>query len=700
MRFLALSLSLLLCAIAPNFAAAQQAMPDAPQVTATLTSPQTATGTESTVPLLLTFALPEGWHTYWRSPGIAGAPPQLDWKNSQNLKSATIQWPAPTRFSQQGLETFGYEGTFALPLTATLDKAGDALDLKLSADLVVCNEICVPAHATASLSLPAGASKPSHDAAAWQTARDLVPQDLNSARVILNNLELKTDTTPPAVILTASRVGGWSNPDVIAEAGDAVFNKPTANIEGEKAIFTLPLDTADDAAALPGHVITLTFLNDSARAAEGATTINGIAATETTATKVEETEAPADAPVEMAQAHRSLWTLLLISLLGGLVLNLMPCVLPVLSLKLLSVVQHAGETKARIRAGFLTTASGILVSFWMLAAAATGLQLAGHSVGWGVQFQQPLFLAFLYAIVLAFAANLWGWFEIALPWRWQNKLGGPQTVGEIPSLTQEFATGLVATLLATPCTAPFVGTAVGFALAGSTVETFSIFTALGLGLASPYLLIALFPALARKLPRPGKWMAPLRVVLGCALLATAFWLLGLLEVQLGLHSTLGLVAGGGVLLLALKRRFLWASLALLVVLTLSPLALPADPVMMDEGTPSTKMSWQKFAPDQIAPLVESGKTVFVDLTATWCLTCHANETFVLNTPEITAALSKPDIVLMRGDWTRPDPVIAKFLMDRQRAGIPFNMIVTPHNPAGTILPELLTKDAVLKALEQ
>jgi suppressor for copper-sensitivity B len=385
----------------------------------------------------------------------------------------------------------------------------------------------------------------------------------------------------------------------------------------------------------------------------------------------------------------------------------MPCVLPVLSLKLLSVVGHGGGSVRQVRRGFLASAAGIVVSFLALGTVAVALKAAGHAAGWGIQFQHPLFLTATAVIVALFAANLWGLFEIRLPGAVADAaLAAGQ--GGRHEITRNFLTGAFATLLATPCSAPFLGTAVGFALARGPFEIYAIFAVLGVGMALPYLLIAWAPWLATRLPRPGSWMVTLRRVLGLALAATAIWLLSVLDTQAG--RTAALLGGGliGCLVAvlwvghharALSARVMWGAVTIVALLGI---LLP--PQFAQVGGPATaiardRIHWQKFAPEAIAGHVAAGRTVFVDVTADWCVTCKVNKALVLDQESIAARLNGKGIIAMQADWTRPDPEITAFLQRFNRYGIPFNVAFGPGAPAGRPLPELLTREAVLSALE-
>jgi len=397
----------------------------------------------------------------------------------------------------------------------------------------------------------------------------------------------------------------------------------------------------------------------------------------------------------------ALVSMLGVALLGGLLLNLMPCVLPVLSIKVLSLIGHAGAERQTIRAGFVASAAGIVTSFLLLAVIAGTLKLLGLAVGWGVQFQQPLFLATMVVVVTLFAANLLGLFEIPLP-QWASNLG---LKGDAHGMAGHFLTGMFATLLATPCSAPFLGTAVGFALSRGLFEILVIFLALGLGMALPYLAVAAWPDLARMLPKPGKWMLVLRRLLGAVLLLTGAWLLVVLSAEAGEKASLTVGALMGGLLLALgSSRFIGVrARAVLVVLfslgalAVSLMALPKPATAVPEHL---KSLWQPFDRDAIAKDVADGKLVFVDVTADWCITCQVNKATVTYRSPVAERLTQPDVVAMEADWTRPDDNIAAYLASFGRYGIPFNAVYGPGAPDGIALPELLTPELVMEALDK
>jgi len=393
-----------------------------------------------------------------------------------------------------------------------------------------------------------------------------------------------------------------------------------------------------------------------------------------------------------------------LALLGGIILNLMPCVLPVISLKMLSVIKYNSNELNYIRKGFLASASGILCSFLLLASTLVILRAFGQTVGWGIQFQEPIFLGAMAVVMTLFAANLWGIFEIKLPSFLFSTLGPAK---QRQSMVENFITGVFATILATPCSAPFLGTAVGFALARGPLEIYVIFVFLGIGFSIPYLIIAIFPKLAHYFPKPGQWMIILRKVLGLALIATVVWLLYILNIQMGFQAALFksillfIIIG---LLILQKRRSNITGKMIVGIISVAAFLVVINPLEMDgnKKKPQSVVEkfWKKFNPDNILPKVAEGKIVLIDITADWCLTCKVNKVLVLDSEIIRNYVNRNKVIAMRADWTNSDPLITAFLKRFLRYGIPFNIVFGPKVPQGIILPELLTKNTVLSALKK
>jgi suppressor for copper-sensitivity B len=415
-------------------------------------------------------------------------------------------------------------------------------------------------------------------------------------------------------------------------------------------------------------------------------------------------EGPAEKPAAAGGAS-FLW-MLGVALLGGLILNAMPCVLPVLSLKVFGLVRSAGHGRAEVVRGALATSAGILVSFWALALAAVAARSAGAAVGWGVQFQRPGFVAFLAVVVVLFCLNLWGLFEIPLPAR-LARFGGS---GPREGAAGHFASGLFATLMATPCSAPFLGTAIGFALAQEAGVILAIFTAVGLGMSLPYLLLAVAPGTARFLPRPGVWMETVRGVMGFLLAAAAVWLFYVLSSQMSPERVAAVQLGllGLALFTWLRHRgFTGASLRRaagvgMAAAAAATLALaiwtggeaPAQATETAEGL----IRWESFDRAKAEQLATGGQLVFVDVTADWCFTCKVNERLILNSPEVAGAFEEHGVVPMKADWTNRDDEIGNFLAEHGRYGIPFYVLYRPGQEPH-VFSELLTKETILEAVQ-
>jgi suppressor for copper-sensitivity B len=638
-------------------------------------------GSGDAVWLGLQFELEPHWKIYWRSPGDAGFPPRLDWAGSENLAGAAIAWPAPERFTVLGLETMGYQNAVVLPITARLVKPGEPLRLRAALQYLTCEIVCVPYETTLALDLPAGAAPAGVTGfgALIGRYRAQVPGDATGSGIRLESASLETGAKPVLTLALAANPP-LAHPDAFVEGPDGIgFSAPVMLLDdpAHPLLRLRAYGNPPDLAQLPNRNLVITVV-DGNRAIEAAT--------------IPDAAVP---PPELA----ALLPMMLTALIGGLILNLMPCVLPVLSLKLLGAVGHASGGSGALRRGFLATSAGILLSFLLLAGVMIGLRAAGVSVGWGLQFQQPVFLAAMAALTTLFAANLWGWFEVPLP----RFVGDRAPASQDGSLAGNIAAGAFATLLATPCSAPFLGTAIGFAFAGSSLDILLIFAMLGLGLALPYLAVALAPGVARWLPKPGRWMIVLRRILGVALLGTAAWLVYVLSAEAGESVALVVAAALAALLVSLgaleasRFRAAGASLAVVVALVaagIGPTLPEASAVASDDAL------WQPFDRGRISELVAEGKTVFVDVTAQWCLTCQANKRLVLDQAAVRASLGATGTVAMAADWTRPDPIIAAYLKSYGRYGIPFNAVYGPSTPQGIPLSELLTPADVLSALDR
>ena len=667
------------------------------QASVRLVSATTGTGDLDTVRIGIEFNLQPGWKTYWRTPGASGLPPQVDWTGSYNIGSAEFLWPAPKRFSLIGLDTFGYADQVIFPIDIRTERPGEPVRLKAKVAYLVCAELCIPGEAELDMVVPADSAAPSQFANMIDSFRAQVPGDGRAAGLTLEHAVLSGTAEAPYLEAAFTSLAPFNAPDLMVEGPDTViFERPEITVDGAgtRAIIRVAATEAagiGGSLGLDGEALRLTLV-DGLRAMEVELTppfgAAGLAVS----------GAPND-------ADASLIVILGLALLGGLILNLMPCVLPVLSIKLLGVVSHGGGERAAVRVSFVATAVGIVASFLVLAAAAVIGKSAGVAVGWGMQFQQPLFLAAMVVLLTVFACNMWGLFEFRLPMAAADlalRHSGGTSLGGT-SLRGSFGTGALATLLATPCSAPFLGTAVGFALSRGAVEIFAIFAALGIGLAAPYLLVAALPGLATRLPRPGRWMIAFRRVFSIGLAASALWLLSVLAVQVSLTAALVvgalMVASASILVV----RLAWSPLARFAPIGVAALAVAAlaTPMLVtvDRAAPrpldQRVIAWQAFDPASIAQHVAAGKTVFVDVTAEWCITCVVNKTLVLENADIADLLNRPGVVAMQAYWTRPSDSISAYLAQFRRYGIPFNAIYGPDNPRGIVLPELLTTSSVM-----
>jgi suppressor for copper-sensitivity B len=657
-------------------------------VSARLVSGVSAIGTDAVIPLGLEIKLANGWHTYWRSPGQAGLPPQLDWSRSQteenNLQSAVIMYPAPRRYTDYGLETIGYRDHVLFPIDATLQKAGKALNAEVGVDLLACFSICVSKHFDLKLAIPEGSPGSSPEATLLAHARDQLPSDSTDSGILFKNVVGEGESLTFAFVTTRDRI---SQPDVFIENEKNIgFSAPEVTIDPSGFAATLKVKTVDTMPAnttLAGLPLKLTIING-----DHATEIKAVA------------PAVLSSPAVFVPQQTSFKFALLFALIGGFILNLMPCVLPVLSLKIVSVVSHGGGDEGRVRQSFLITAAGIIFSFLVLACVTIVLKHLELAMGWGVQFQQPAFLMFLVLLLTFFAANLWGLFEISLPQFLVDRMESTYH----PKLAGDFATGAFATLLATPCSAPFLGTAVGFALASGAKEILAVFFVLGFGMALPYFLVALFPRTVTLFPKPGAWMVTLRRILGFALAITALWLVWVMAAQITAPNAMAfvLLMGALMILLASKKHGLSPKLttAGIIIVCAAALTMGISGHMKSKERATMDRLWLEYNPTALRADIAEGKTVFLDVTADWCLTCRANKNFALSDKEVVQRLFHSGVVAMQANWTSPDPAVNDLLHKYGRYGIPFNVVFGPSAPQGIVLPELLTPTLVLKALDE
>ncbi|HEH9418682.1 TPA: thioredoxin family protein [Aeromonas sobria] len=618
--------------------------------------------------ILLDVELESGWKTYWHSPGEGGIAPQILWH--EPIAALQWHWPVPRHFEVAGLSTQGYQGEVRFPLSLSYP-AGQPL--KGTLRLSTCSNVCILTDYPFTLTVDGQA--PANFDFAWAKAMSTLPQPLpTETRVELgyqhNQLQLR-----------AERAEGWQQPSLFIDALEgAEFGKPALEVQGNTLIARVPVSDGwqGDAPDLRGQSLGL-LLSSGEQAWQGKGTIG--------------------APLVLPGQSHSLFWLLGAALLGGLILNLMPCVLPVLALKLGSVLQHQEREQGTVRKQFLAASAGIIASFWVLAAMSSLLRTTQGAVGWGIQFQSAGFIGLMVLVTLLFCANLLGLFEIRLPSNLSTRLATSGGNG----LGGHFLQGSFATLLATPCSAPFLGTAVAFALAAPLGQLWLIFTALGIGMSLPWLLVAALPRLALWLPKPGRWMNHLRILLGLMMLGSSLWLTSLLDNHLGSYATgwlmVAMVLG---LIFAIVWRYGMRGFTLAIALAaLIGSALLLSGAFSAQGSTSVdKVVWQPLSERAITDALAQNKRVFIDVTADWCVTCKANKYNVLLRDEVQQALSAPDVVALRGDWSKPSETIAAFLRQRGAAAVPFNQIYGPDLPQGATLSPLLDKDELLTTLHQ
>lgn len=621
--------------------------------------------------LLLEVKLQPGWKTYWRTPGEGGIPPSLRWDNPE-IKTRWY-WPTPQRFDVAGISTQGYHNQVNFPLVMKDAPAG-----KISGTLTLstCSNVCILTDYPFTLNL----AQPVDGQFSYDFAQAMghVP----AASGLTDRLQ--AGYRPGEIQIEARRTAGWQHPALFLDnPPDTSVGEPVLQIDGDTLSARIPVsdEWGDPAGNLRGKPLSL-VVADSGMAQQSTLTIG--------------------APLAIASGSAvPLWQILLLALAGGLILNLMPCVLPVLAMKLGSILQIQQRERRAVRGQFLASSAGIIAAFIGLALLMTLLRLSNQALGWGIQFQNPWFIALMVAVTVLFSANLFGLFHIRLPSGFNTRLATHQGSGH----GAHFLQGVFATLLATPCSAPFLGTAVAFALAASLPQLWVVFIALGAGMSLPWLLIAAWPTLALRLPRPGRWMNALRIVLGLMMLASCLWLLSLMAAHIGLRATL---ISGGVLLLFLLAA-LWRQQGARQALAVSAVALCFTGLLLLIGSLAASrghkplqdnIHWQPLSEQAISQALAQHKRVFVDVTADWCVTCKANKFNVILNSKVQKALQAPDVVALRGDWTRPSKTIQHFLQARHSLAIPFNQIYGPGLPQGKVLSPLLTTESVLTTLEQ
>jgi len=632
------------------------------------------------------FKIKKGWHTYWLNPGDSGEAPRLKWETSSDFTGGPLEFPDPSRIEIPPLANFGYSGEVIY--LAEVKPAADLKDVSfaLKADLnwLVCEEFCIPEKGHFEISLPLSPSPPTADEERrllFEEARKKIPDPARGSRAFLRMegnevlLEVEDDSPlPPGPLAGAA---------FFPAAGGVIENAAAQDIRKTPAGIVIRVRKSEILRSTPETLRGLLVLDGAFP--------EGRRAEWVFASTKEEKSAP--------------FKVLGFAFLGGLLLNLMPCVFPVLSIKVLSLIKKSGEARAKIMKHGLSYTLGVLVSFWILAGILLLLKLGGEAVGWGFQLQSPVFLLVLSYLLFFMALSLLGLFEIG-----NSVMGLGHALAGRGGYTGSFFTGALATVVATPCVAPFMGPALALGLSQPSAVSFLIFSALGLGLALPYLALCLHPAWLKFLPKPGAWMETFKQAMAFPLFATVIWILWVFLLQTSPLSLtwvlIGLlVLGFGSWLSAKLKIGAWkksaAFLGVLLALALGLSGLKKEPKSAVLSSAQAGVEWLPYSPEALENLRKEGKPVFLDFTAAWCITCQVNERVALRSDEVLRRFQEKGVSLIKADWTHPNEAIARALKDFGREGVPLYILYGKGAEAAPqILPQILTPKAVLEALDK
>ncbi len=654
------------------------------------------------------------WHTYWKNPGDSGLPTELSWTLPAGVSAGAVDWPTPRKFPLGTLANYGYEGTVLLPVPLTIAQApsGATLPITLEATWLACRQECIPEEGRFTLNLPVQGSTASHaaefDAA---LARRPVAAASGDGAVVPEAGFLAVQLANLPAAWRGQTLEFFPETPALIEPGAAW----TQAWDGERWTARIPLT--------PHRSQSPTELPLVVAQANGASEQAGVRQTVAVqgswppvvalpaATVSPELQQALQQALDARAAQASgpsigLWAALLGALIGGLILNLMPCVFPVLAIKVLAFAQHAEQQASHRRVGLAYTA-GVVLSFVALGGLLLGLRSAGEAIGWGFQLQSPLVVAALATLFTVIGLNLAGLFEFGnvLP----SRLATLQA--RSPS-GDAFLTGVLAVAIASPCTAPFMGASLGLAMALPTGQALAVFALLGVGMALPYLAASWWPAVARALPRPGAWMVTFRQFMAFPMFATVVWLLWVLGQQSGITGAaalllmlvalawliwgLGLRGRSRTVLAGLAAAaLLWLGLSLGPNVTRLQASAPGEPVAT--GVPG--QSWQAWSPERQATLLAQGRPVFVDYTAAWCVTCQFNKNNALADADVLADMASKHVALLRADWTRRDPLITAELAKLGRSGVPVYTLIAPGRPP-QVLSEVLSVGELRATLAQ
>jgi len=634
-----------------------------------------------------------GWHVYWKNPGDSGLPTKVSWEMPAGFTAGALQWPVPERFETQGLVTYGYSGKVLLLAVITPPPslpASQAVTLRANAEWLACTIECTPGKAALGISLPVGPAEPRNDLQ-WEdlfrSTRALIPALLPGARV-----SVQADTARVTLRAQGVDVPAGARVGFYPAAAGVVNDSAPQSVELSGTGLTVRMNRPPGAQALSVF--------------EGVLAVFGQGQAHGYEVSAAVSPAQSGEAGPAAAAMAGFLLALVLAFAGGILLNLMPCVLPVVSLKVLSFVRQS-EGGSGLRHGIFFTA-GVLASFWLIAAVLVALRAGGRLLGWGFQFQDPAVLSITASLFFLIGLNLFGVFEIGSAFtRLGSRLAGAR--GEAGS----FFSGLLATAVATPCTAPFMGSALGYALTHSLPAAFGVFTALALGMSAPYVLLSAFPALVARLPKPGKWMETFKQVMGFPMMAAALWMIFVFS---ALSDSAGVIRLLAVLLVTGLGAWIWgrwggtarsgtSRIAAGILSTVLVLGSVGSAIVLIRAAPTrttalAASSWDAWSPERVAQLRSQGTPVFIDFSAKWCLSCQVNERFALNNPQVVRRFAERRVTVLRADWTDRSDLIARALSGYGRASIPLYVYYRSGAEEPVFLPEILTPGIVLAALDE
>ena len=637
-----------------------------------LISPVTASNNNNQLILALEYELDDEWKTYWKSPGGGGFPQKIIWNNSSNIKNIEILWPEPIEFEILGLKSIGYKDKVIFPLIVDIEDNQKTTNINLNINYLVCKHICIPGNADIFLTLPPGNA-------------DYTNYFFEIEKVLSTTLNNDIALTPISNFSLNAKEDLENVVFDIEISTDTFFDNPKIFIHTP---YGLPVVNPINNYSLNYQKLNTSFKFDSDQFTEKKFPIEIFFYDKNQNFKFEEI-IEIEKIDKSISINSSLFYILLISLLGGFILNLMPCVFPVLSLKLLSVINTEDK---KIKSSFLITVLGIITSFLLLGLFFATLKQINISISWGMQFQEPYFLMFILIIISMFFLNTLGLFEINLP----SIFSSSKILNSGNNFyTKNFFNGFFATLLATPCSAPYLGTAVTAAFTQSTIYLFLIFLFMGIGMSVPYLIIVFFPRLVSFLPRSGKWLNYVKYFLSLLLLITIIWLLIILNNYFNYFFIISFITLLILISTILKLRIYELPLTILLVIIFFLTPLLSSFHNNNEGNYKNN-NWLDFNSKNISQVIANNEIIFLDITADWCITCKFNKVNVLNSQSVSDFFENQEITLIKADWTQPNEKIDKFLKKYNKFGIPFNAFYSTKFPDGIIMSEILTEKEIFE----